>query len=178
MDRDQACCLNSNINQKTSRRYIIYHKKIEAEYVAKEARRYKTLDELKKMSPDVYQRATELAILSKVCRHMHRKSRPRKWTVEVIAREAKQYQTISQFRAGSRLAYNAMMREGMKDALCAHMAEIKSKSTKYDKASDLFKEASKFKTREGFAAGSQEAYGIALKRGLMDKICRHMDKEL
>ena len=129
------------------------------------------------MSPDLYERAIELAILSKVCRHMHRKSGPRKWTIDALARQAKAYKTIREFRANCITGYNAMMKEGMKDLLCAHMDEIKAKP-KYEKASDLFKEASKFKSRQGFAAGSEEAYGIALKRGLLNKICTHMDKEI
>lgn len=99
-------------------------------------------------------------------------SKPRKWTLDKLQKEAIKYNRRVDFQYGNTGAYLSARRQGLLDAVCGHMLES---ATKPYTDNEIIEIAKLFKTRSEFAQNSK-AYSAAFLRGkdFVDKICSHM----
>jgi hypothetical protein len=100
------------------------------------------------------------------------------WTLEKIHLEALKYKTVKEFYTLGKNAYQLAAKLGILDSVCCHMSKghiigdgNPSCKWTFDK---LYLEAIKYKAKRQFRNGSYSAYVIALKRGFLDSICKHM----
>lgn len=97
----------------------------------------------------------------------------RKWTKEKVAKEARLYQTKSEFYLKSRGAYAAAFRMGIIDDVCSHMIKLREKSGHWNE--ELAREeAKKHRNRRSFMTSCGGAYVFAKRSGILDEICSHM----
>lgn len=97
----------------------------------------------------------------------------RKWTKEKVAKEARLYQTKSEFYLKSRGAYAAAFRMGIIDDVCSHMIKLREKSGHWNE--ELAREeAKKNRNRRSFMTSCGGAYVFAKRSGILDDICSHM----
>jgi hypothetical protein len=87
----------------------------------------------------------------------------------MVLAEAAKYESRSDFKESSHLAYVAARRRNLLDEACDHM-EYKAKPWSDE---DIAKEAQKYQARGEFQKAST-AYQIAAKRGILDEVCSHM----
>lgn len=92
------------------------------------------------------------------------------WTNEMLAEEARKYQTRIEFQQKSHRAYCVAQKRGILKEICSHMLLLHTGWT--DEM--LAEEARKYETRIEFQKGSNNAYSAARRRGIIDKICAHM----
>ncbi len=97
---------------------------------------------------------------------------PMKWTDELLREEAKKYDCRSEFRKKSSGAYEASRNRGLLENICIHM-KSPQRTLKWTENA-LYKEAKKYKTKTEFQSLSSVAYVTAHRRGLLEKICKHM----
>jgi predicted GIY-YIG superfamily endonuclease len=91
----------------------------------KEALKYKTRQKFFKGSISAYSTAHQSGWIDEICQHMSYDQLPKgHWTLERIRKEAKKYQTRSDFAKGSPLAYGAASRKGVVDEVCLHMRRL------------------------------------------------------
>lgn len=85
-----------------------------------------------------------------------------------IAGIALQFDGRRAFKLGDQGAYNAALKRGILDRVCAHMD-----ADRYRVLSDeqLVEIASRYFTRLEFLRGDKAAYGTAYRRGILDEIC-------
>jgi len=103
----------------------------------------------------------------------------KKILLEEIVREALKYETRTEFNRKGRRYYEAAWRMGVLDQVCAHMPKHVDMS---GENSPTFKwtfeklqaEALKYNTKTEFKKNNLGAYMTALRRGILDKICKHM----
>ena len=148
--------------------------KYSLEYLKKLAAPYTRRVDFKNHHPKEYNAALKRGILDEICSHMPGKKVD---TLEGLIERAKPYSRRVDFLKGDRNAYMAAQKHGWIDIVCKDMPtrykRKKSTNESYSYA-DLERIASGYKTRNGFQEGNPNAYAIALKRGIMDKICQHM----
>ena len=147
------------------------------ETIQKEALKYSNKKDFKKYSSGAYQAAKRMKILKQVCSHMT--SFYHNWTDEELALEALKYKTRLEFQIKSSKAYNAAYRRNVLDKICSHMSQYDKKgesNPNFKWADDkLKKEALEYNTRKEFELGNPNAYSAAQRRGILDKICAHME---
>jgi len=99
-------------------------------------------------------------------------SNPRKWTLDKIQAEAIKYVRRADFQKGNSGAYISARRQGLLDAVCAHM---QLPATRRYTDEEIERIAMQFKTRSEFAKNSK-AYAAAFLRGMdfVNKVCSHM----
>jgi predicted GIY-YIG superfamily endonuclease len=103
-------------------------------------------------------------------------SRPEKWSYEEVKKLTKRYKTVKGFKASSPSAYIIAHRSGWWPELSRHMARaVDHGKWTLDSVS---KEALKYATRKSFAKSSPGAYGRAGKKGWLDVVCRHMERQV
>lgn len=155
-----------------------YNYKWTPEMIQEESLKYKTRKEFENGSENAYQAATKRGILNQICAHMGEKANE-PWTNEELILEAKKYNTRGNFRLHNRNAYDAVVKRGIIGDICSHMPARKDvsgeNSHNYKWTLEMLKEeALKYKTRGEFAKKNTGAYGVAWRRGILDKICYHM----
>jgi hypothetical protein len=96
------------------------------------------------------------------------------WTKEEVLKEAKKYESRSSFRINSSGAYDAAKRLNVFDEACSHMTRPQLHEKKWAKDS-IFEEALKYQSRWEFSKLSSGAYYAASKKGILDKVCAHME---
>src|ERR1017187_9405675 len=104
-----------------------------------------------------------------------------KWTIEALFEESLKYSTRNEFRKTSKGAYYVARTNGIINEICYHMVErVKFFGPEHHNFKwtneMLQEEALKYDTRWGFIEGSSSAYAISLRRGVLDIICRHMER--
>lgn len=87
--------------------------------------------------------------------------------------EALKYTSISDFIKYANGAYASVLKHGWKDELCSHMTRKWEK--KWADKETCRKEALKYKTRTEFQRCNDGAYTYALRHGILDEICTHME---
>ena len=102
-----------------------------------------------------------------------------KWTKKLVFFEALKYKTKSEFQKGSSGAYKAAVRMGILDEVRSHMPRNNilsgSQNPLFKWSYEALKEESlKYKTKSEFQKGSNGAYTTALKKDILEEICRHM----
>ena len=94
------------------------------------------------------------------------------WDKNTIKTEALKYKTRKEFQKNAPGALDAAKRLDIYDEVCVHMEWINKRWTD----EELFAEALKYGTRNDFF--TNKAYHVARNRGILDKICQHMPKDL
>ena len=143
--------------------------------VRAEAKLYTSRNKFQRNSRGAYWAANKLGIYDEVCSHMESKSKLKGyWNEEHIKIEAKKYISRSEFQIKSGTAYAKARKSGILDNVCSHMPKRKERKRMWyeDK---IINEARKFESKTEFARGSSGAYAAALKLGILDDVCIHMD---
>lgn len=132
------------------------------------AQPYKLRSSFQKENTGAYAWAHKQGLLDQVCSHMP--TRPRKkWDKEAVLTLAKQCGTRVNLERTSKAAINAALSDGY----WHEVLDLFPDSGWYPEA--IFEEARKYKTRSEFAKGSIGAYRAAIRLGLEDKACDHME---
>lgn len=91
-----------------------------------------------------------------------------KWTKEKCIMEANKYKKISEYQNESKSSYNAALKNGWIDEVCAHMHRCKSKSGYWNNEELCKKEALKYKNISEFKKKCWSAYNYSKKNGWLD----------
>lgn len=140
------------------------------EKILSESIKYQNRNAFKHGSPSAYDAARRRKLVDIVCEHMSPKLQT--WTKEKVALIAKKYKNRNAFKKGDPNAYDAALKRlKCMDEICSHMSLA---LTLWDE--DLIqKEANKYLLREDFYRGSRNAHAAACARGILDKVCSHME---
>lgn len=92
------------------------------------------------------------------------------WNLQLIQKEALNYQTRSNFKSGNYKAYTAAQKRGILDVVCSHMI-VKYQIWNFDIAKT---EALKYNTKKDFKKNNSAAYSYAEKNSILDDVCEHM----
>jgi hypothetical protein len=93
---------------------------------------------------------------------------------ETIKAEALKYKHRVDFQKQSSGAYDAALRLHIVDEVCSHMkAPDKTRKWTLEKMEE---EALKYTSRNDFKKGCGSAYRMALRKGVLNDICKHMNK--
>lgn len=139
------------------------------------ALKYNTRKEFEKNSRSAYTIALKNKWMDIVCSHMNSQIAPRGyWNKETCDEFAKKCSSRTEFSKKFHKAYDAALRNHWLDDICTHMKEI-IKSAGYWTDENLQLEAYKFKSKKDFKKYASGAYSIATKKGILDKLCSHMD---
>lgn len=95
----------------------------------------------------------------------------KRWTDEMLAAEARKYETKQEFRNNSANAYDSAKKRKLLDEFCNHMIPAYISWT----FEVLRETASNFETRNEFKKGAYSAYQQTLRRGFIDEVCSHMN---
>jgi len=139
------------------------------ESVSALAKAIPTAEKFKIRHPSAYKYAVAEGILDELYPAKVFKRRT-KWTIEDLKKEAKKYNTRTDFVNGSPAAYHAAYIRMILDKICGHMIEKRHAWTK----KEIKKEAKKYTTRSHFSKYSQKAYRAASVAGILDEVCAHM----
>ena len=89
---------------------------------SKEALKYKTKTEFSKGCSSALSAARRNGWVDEICSHMDETRKPAGyWTLERCRKEALKYKTKTEFSKGCVSAYQAALRNGWLDEVCAHM---------------------------------------------------------
>lgn len=137
----------------------------------KRARNYKTRSEFCSLDHAGYMMATRLGVLDKVCAHMIRKKKD-KYTKNEVIKVAKEYSRRGDFLKANRKVYYQAKKLGIFDRCVAHM-DLPD-NNKMTPESKLYEIARKYKHRTDFYLKDRGAYEAARRRGILNKVCKHM----
>ena len=144
------------------------------ERCAQEAQRYGTRTEFARNSTGYYIKARRMGWLDKICAHMEIIQQT--WTKEMCAAEAAKFSTRSAFVYGSRKAYKAAHQNGWLDELCTHMHFLRKPGGYWTKER-CAEVARGYSVRKEFEQQDKGCYIYALRRGWLDEICSHMERQ-
>jgi predicted GIY-YIG superfamily endonuclease len=135
-----------------------------------EAQKYSDRWALGRANKACYNRIHQMGWQAEAFAHMQRPRNARISKTDCIE-EARKYRTPGEFLRGSKAHYNAALRHRWKEAF-AHLHYARQY---YDEenASAL---AAECRTRKEFQDRYQAAYNWARRKGLIDKLCAHMEK--
>lgn len=106
--------------------------------------------------------------------------KPTKWTFEKLIKIALEYKTKGEFKKGNRKAYFAATKREDYDLITSHMPNYLNRLGKdvprVNWTHEMLRdEALKYINRIDFAKKSYRAYQAAVRMGILDKICSHME---
>jgi hypothetical protein len=113
--------------------------------------------------------ARDLGILDEILPLTEAGKNTRRWTVGALIEEAKKYDSITQFHAESSGAWEAVVRLGVMETVCAHMVRKTSHTPE-----SVVEVAKTYKTRKAFKHGNHGAYKAAKRYGVFEEACAHM----
>jgi hypothetical protein len=96
------------------------------------------------------------------------------WNLETLHAEALKYKTRQEFQQNNGAAYKAAGLLKIRDEICGHMIKIKNPKGHWTPEM-LHLEALKYDTKVEFRQKSNPAFLIASRKGLLEKICCHME---
>ena len=135
---------------------------------------------LKKESQYVYKLAHKMGLIkTKKCHLTRNKRIP--YSYEELALDAQKYKSRGEFRKKSKNIYQACVKMGVLNEVCAHMPDHVDQS---GESNPFFKwtnealhlEALKYKTRSEFRKNSHSAYTICVQRQILEQVCSHMKR--
>lgn len=146
------------------------------EAIFAEAKKYSSKEDFRKACSAAYTIAHKKGIIEKACLHMVSSRRERDyWTLEQCHKAALKYQSKVEFKKKDGSAYSTAVRNGWIEQICTHMVKPTPKiKWTYEK---LAEEAKKYKTKKDFKQLSHSAYVTAVRNGVLDEVCRHMEKK-
>lgn len=104
--------------------------------------------------------------------HMNQKQES--WTEEKVREVALKCSTRSMFSSQFGSAYAWARSNGVLDQICSHMRNGRKNAKKWD-LETIKAEALKYSNRTAFKEGSGGAYRRALRTGILDDVCQHME---
>lgn len=139
------------------------------------ALKFETRKEFSKKYGGAYNKARDLGILTKVCKHMTRLVRKSGyWAKKTILEEALHYQHRSDFNEGCKAAYVKASKMGWLDDVCKHMSPKRVIKWTYEGCSA---EAQKYESRAKFKSDSPGAYQTASDKDWLEDICKNIPKK-
>lgn len=144
-----------------------------------EAAKYKKRSEMKVKNSGAYKAALKLSLMDKIFPHCP----PRKLITPflnktIVLKEALKYNRKVDFSRKAQVYYNYAMKNGFLKQATKHMIQIGEKGRipplKWTKE-NLKREALKHKKRSHFLKKSSGAYEAAVKMGILNQICSHME---
>ena len=141
------------------------------EELADIASRYNDLKEFRKEESAAYSAMCRRGLLH-LCDHMNK--RIRHYTEEELVETTSKYDKLNEFTKDNPQMDQAIRRLGLGDKLYAHMKKHATER-KYTEE-ELFEIASRYDTFKEFMEKESAIYQQISKRGLTDKICRHMKR--
>ena len=139
-----------------------------------EASKYKTKKEFRLNNPQAYGAALRKGedFYNEITSHMEELHKD--WTDENLRKEALKYEVYSDFINLSPSAYQIAKKKRSTEFL-QDITKHMSKTVRWTDES-LKNEAAKYKTRGEFQKNNPVAYTTALRRGILDDICSHMQR--
>lgn len=155
------------------------------ERCSNEALKYETRSAFNKDSRGAYMSAQRNGWLDEICKHMDLLVKPAGyWTKERCLKEALNYTTRSAFQNGSPSAYQTALKNGLLDDVCPHMPKRNSRECYWTKER-IQEIALQFSTRGEFSQArgdeyddARNAYDAAIRLGILDDVCLHMEPSL
>lgn len=142
--------------------------------VLEEALKYNSIAEFNSANPSAYSAALNLGLKNEIKSHMTNLRRPDGyWTKERVLKEAKKYNTKSEFHKNAPSAFAYSKKLGIRDECYQHMKKP-SRTQKWTK-DKIIEEALKYNSRSDFQKGSRGAYKAANAQGIRDEVCAHME---
>lgn len=135
------------------------------------AKKYQSRRSFKLGDQSVYIAALKRGIIADVCAHMD--VRYRVMTDEQIADVAVKFNSRVEFLRADSAAYGTAERRGILDAVCVHMTDYRK--TRQLSDDEVLETARRFSTRNDFKLGDFGAYTTAIRRGLIEAACAHME---
>lgn len=139
-----------------------------------EALKYARRGDFAKGSFPIYLQARRRGFLDPVCGHMEPAYEV--WTEDRCQREALPYRTPGEFLAAAPKAYRAAARNGWLRSATAHMT-YKRKPRGYWTYKRCRLVALRYTSRDAFQKGDRACWLFAYRRGWLDRICRHMERQ-
>lgn len=143
--------------------------------VQTEALKYSTRNEFALKCYPAYNYARKNKILNKVCSHMVHPTPLRKWTLEALKKEAKKYNSRSEFQSKNSSAYSIAAKENLLDEICVHMNPLREAPNYWTKEK-CQERALLYKTKSDFKKHDGSAYTTAVREKWLNEICTHMTK--
>ena len=146
------------------------------EAILEEAKKYSSKDDFRKACSAAYTIAHKRGIIEKVCSHMASTRKKRDyWTFEQCQKAASKYQSRNDFKKNDGSAYSTAVRNGWIEQICSNMVKPAPKiKWTHEK---LAEEAKKYNSKKDFKLFSHSAYVTAVRNGVLDDICRHMQRQ-
>ncbi len=114
--------------------------------------------------------------MTKVNKKIQKKmGRPSLWSEASLQAQALKYTSRSEWERGDEKSYAAARRRGLLDKLCSHMRTAKRSSWHAWTVKELRAIALTFTTKKDWERDDEKSYAAARRRGLLDKLCRHME---
>ena len=143
--------------------------------VQTEALKYATRNEFAIKCYPAYNYARKNKLLDKVCSHMVHPTPKRKWTIEALKKEAKKYNSRSEFQSNNSSAYSTAAKENILEIICAHMNPLREAQNYWTKEK-CQERALLYKTKSDFKKNDGSAYTTAVREKWINEICTHMTK--
>lgn len=132
--------------------------------ILKEAKKYKTLKELRENNRSCYVTAHTFGVLREVKKILE----VNHFTDQELLKISKKYNSIKTFKIYNKSAYLAILRRKLN-----YLTHMKRAHKRWDLKS-LSVEAQKYIGRGEFQINSPSAYNSALRQKLLDIVCSHM----
>jgi predicted GIY-YIG superfamily endonuclease len=141
--------------------------------VLREALKYDTRSQFVANAPGARNAASRFGILNKACRHMRQFKLPNgAWTRAKILNSARACANRTEFQKKFPGAYDAAIRLRLQSKIQRMLPRRLPEPFWTDER--LISEARKYSTRMDFKTRAPSAYVIAGRKGMRDKVCRHM----
>jgi predicted GIY-YIG superfamily endonuclease len=139
------------------------------------ALKYNAKVEFRNKETSAYNKAYKNKWLDEICSHMNIKNKPPNyWTYETCKKVSLLCKTKDEFIKQYPVAYNTSLKSGFYDEITQHLSFKKNKSNYWNE--EKCKEASSTcRTKNEFVKKYKSAYNSAVKLGIIDKICSHME---
>lgn len=135
----------------------------------KEALKYSSRNEFRKKSGSAYYSSLRNGWHDEICTHMKRPIRNIIWTKEKCYEEALKYNTKSDFRKYSPVAYSTSIKNKWINDICTHMYKFKTKPIFWTKEK-CYEAANLCKTKTEFAKKYGAAYNLARKNNWINNM--------
>lgn len=141
--------------------------------VLSEARKYRTRTEFASKAPGARNAAQRLGLMKQACAHMRLSVMPNGyWTRKLILQSAESCSGRTEFQRKFPGAYDAAVRLRLLPSI--HKLIPEKARPRFWTLERLSAEARKHSTRTAFKRAAASAYVIAGRRGVRNKICKHM----
>ena len=151
-------------------------KKWTGEAILKEAKKYKSKSEWQYNSKASYNAAYNKGLLANFSKHMKKPDMTRKWTREVVIKNAKQFKYITEWTKKFSGAVDTARTKGWMKEATAHMVRPAWKGLRIWTKEKIIEDAKKFKHRVRWKEKSGGAYAAAMRMGVLKIATKHMTR--